>query len=172
MPFDWTPEREETLRTMILSGMTGTEIACALGGGVTRNAVVGKGHRMGLRFKSRPARPKPMARTEPMAASTTRRPPKGRRKGLCLSALNPNCNTGEPKPPQRLAEKDTRAPDSPTPLTFDQMIDHRGCKWEVTGAMESDAFGFCGMPRAPGKPYCEHHAAMGKREPTKAEAKL
>ena len=43
----WTDERIETLRKMWDSGLTATQIAEELGG-VSRNAVIGKAHRLGL----------------------------------------------------------------------------------------------------------------------------
>ncbi|HMQ18772.1 MAG TPA: GcrA family cell cycle regulator, partial [Sphingopyxis sp.] len=48
----WTDERIEQLRTMWEKGLTASQIADELGG-VSRNAVIGKAHRLGL--KSRPS---------------------------------------------------------------------------------------------------------------------
>ena len=48
----WTPEREEKLRQLWKKGHSGSEIANILGN-TTRNAVIGKAHRLGL--KSRPS---------------------------------------------------------------------------------------------------------------------
>ncbi|MEG3179210.1 GcrA family cell cycle regulator [Sphingomonas sp. LT1P40] len=56
----WTDERIETLRKMWDSGLTATQIAEELGG-VSRNAVIGKAHRLGL--ASRPSPVKPNAAT-------------------------------------------------------------------------------------------------------------
>ena len=50
----WTDERIESLRTMWEKGLTASQIADELGG-VSRNAVIGKAHRLGL--KSRPSPP-------------------------------------------------------------------------------------------------------------------
>ncbi|RSU66079.1 GcrA cell cycle regulator, partial [Sphingomonas koreensis] len=61
----WTDERIETLRKMWDSGLTATQIAEELGG-VSRNAVIGKAHRLGL--ASRPSPVKPNA-TEAKAAA-------------------------------------------------------------------------------------------------------
>lgn len=59
----WTDERIETLRKMWDSGLTATQIAEELGG-VSRNAVIGKAHRLGLASRPSPvkanaAEPKP-----------------------------------------------------------------------------------------------------------------
>ena len=60
----WTDERIDTLRTMWEAGQTASQIAEALGG-VSRNAVIGKAHRLGLQ-----ARPSPVRANEPAAVET------------------------------------------------------------------------------------------------------
>ncbi|WP_109808551.1 GcrA family cell cycle regulator [Sphingosinithalassobacter portus] len=52
----WTDERIETLKKMWDSGMTATQIAEELGG-VSRNAVIGKAHRLGLQSRPSPVKP-------------------------------------------------------------------------------------------------------------------
>jgi len=64
----WTDERIETLRKMWDSGLTATQIAEELGG-VSRNAVIGKAHRLGL-----PSRPSPVKPNEPKAAAAPAEP--------------------------------------------------------------------------------------------------
>jgi len=49
----WTDERIEKLRKLWDAGLTASQIAKELAEGVTRNAVIGKAHRLGL--KSRPS---------------------------------------------------------------------------------------------------------------------
>ena len=58
----WTDERIERLKTLWGQGMTASQIAEELGG-VSRNAVIGKAHRLGLE-----ARPSPVRPNEPAAA--------------------------------------------------------------------------------------------------------
>jgi GcrA cell cycle regulator len=53
----WTDERIETLRKMWEGGQTASHIAEALGG-VSRNAVIGKAHRLGLQSRPSPVVPK------------------------------------------------------------------------------------------------------------------
>ena len=65
----WTEERIETLKKMWDSGMTATQIAEELGG-VSRNAVIGKAHRLGL-----PSRPSPVKPNEPKAEPAPRPAP-------------------------------------------------------------------------------------------------
>jgi GcrA cell cycle regulator len=53
----WTDERIDTLKTMWEAGQTASQIAEALGG-VSRNAVIGKAHRLGLQARPSPVVPK------------------------------------------------------------------------------------------------------------------
>ena len=66
----WTDERIETLRKLWEKGLTASQIADDLGG-VSRNAVIGKAHRLGL--KSRPSPVK--SAEEPVAAKPVVRVP-------------------------------------------------------------------------------------------------
>src|SRR5437764_6386009 len=52
----WTDERVETLKKLWLEGLSASQIAKQLGG-VTRNAVIGKVHRLGLAGRATPSRP-------------------------------------------------------------------------------------------------------------------
>src|SRR6185369_7699184 len=52
----WTDERIEQLRKMWEGGMTASQIADELGG-VSRNAVIGKAHRLGLQSRPSPVKP-------------------------------------------------------------------------------------------------------------------
>lgn len=47
----WTDRRVELLKKLTEEGMFASQIACELGGGITRNAVIGKQHRIGVRSK-------------------------------------------------------------------------------------------------------------------------
>ena len=57
----WTDERIDRLKELWTKGMTASQIADELGG-VSRNAVIGKAHRLGLQ-----ARPSPVKANEPVA---------------------------------------------------------------------------------------------------------
>lgn len=46
----WTPERIDFLKASWEAGHSAREIAAALGAGVTRNSIVSKVHRMGLKM--------------------------------------------------------------------------------------------------------------------------
>ncbi len=73
----WTDERIETLRKMWDSGLTATQIAEELGG-VSRNAVIGKAHRLGLASRPSPvkanaaeAKPAPAPAAPPHSAASS-----------------------------------------------------------------------------------------------------
>ncbi len=51
MTVQWDEPRTELLTRLWLSGATARKIAERLGGGITRNAVIGKAHRLGLTGK-------------------------------------------------------------------------------------------------------------------------
>ena len=51
MTVQWDEPRTELLTRLWLSGETARKIAERLGGGITRNAVIGKAHRLGLTGK-------------------------------------------------------------------------------------------------------------------------
>ncbi|MBT2135931.1 GcrA cell cycle regulator [Croceibacterium sp. LX-88] len=66
----WTDERIATLTKMWEGGATASQIADELGG-VSRNAVIGKAHRLGLK-----SRPSPVKANEPKAAAKPKEEPK------------------------------------------------------------------------------------------------
>lgn len=67
----WTDERIDTLRKMWEGGQTASQIAEALGG-VSRNAVIGKAHRLGLQSRPSPVVPKDTSeKTEPAVAAAS-----------------------------------------------------------------------------------------------------
>jgi GcrA cell cycle regulator len=77
----WTDERIEQLKTMWEKGMTASQIAEELGG-VSRNAVIGKAHRLGLQSRPSPVKATETPRKKPApikkAAPTVRHSPEDR----------------------------------------------------------------------------------------------
>jgi GcrA cell cycle regulator len=68
----WTDERIERLKTMWANGATASQIADELGG-VSRNAVIGKAHRLGLEQRPSPVKPgeeKEVKKAAPAPATT------------------------------------------------------------------------------------------------------
>jgi GcrA cell cycle regulator len=72
----WTDERIATLKKMWESGSTASQIADELGG-VSRNAVIGKAHRLGLKSRPSPVKAnekKPAKATKPVAPKPVAKP--------------------------------------------------------------------------------------------------
>src|SRR5215217_3205167 len=72
----WTEERIERLKAMWTEGATASQIADELGG-VSRNAVIGKAHRLGLESRPSPVKPgdeKERPAPSPAAAAPAARP--------------------------------------------------------------------------------------------------
>jgi len=55
LTFVWTEEAVERLKTLHAEGLSGAELAARLGGGLTRSAIFGKLHRLGLTGMRGPA---------------------------------------------------------------------------------------------------------------------
>ena len=68
----WTEERVELLKKLWLEGLSASQIAGVLGEGVTRNAVIGKVHRLKLTGRAKPASSTPRARTTPRPSTGVR----------------------------------------------------------------------------------------------------
>jgi len=100
----WTDERIATLTKMWEGGATASQIAEELGG-VSRNAVIGKAHRLGLK-----ARPSPVKANEPKAAPAERKPAEAKPEAKAKapkpvpSAPEPKAQEEAPPPPAASAD--------------------------------------------------------------------
>ncbi|CAN5245755.1 cell cycle sigma 70 cofactor GcrA [soil metagenome] len=155
MTAGWTEDRVGALKKLWLEGQSASQIAKQLGGGVTRNAVIGKVHRLGLSGRATPSQP---ART----ATTTFRPAKTR-------TTPPKQDFGAPSAPRTLQAVAPRpsAPVPPTPLpVVTEMagtatvltLGAHMCKWPI-GDPSSTEFSFCGRRASEGV-YCVEHARV------------
>ncbi len=90
MTAGWTDDRVGALKKLWLEGQSASQIAKQLGGGVTRNAVIGKVHRLGLSGRAAPSQP---ARTVAATFRTTRPRP---------AAAAPAPAPTQPSAPRRL----------------------------------------------------------------------
>lgn len=71
----WTEERVELLKKLWLEGLSASQIAGVLGEGVTRNAVIGKVHRLKLSGRAKPVASTPRVRTAPRPPARRVAPP-------------------------------------------------------------------------------------------------
>jgi GcrA cell cycle regulator len=111
----WTDERIARLAKMWESGATASQIADELGG-VSRNAVIGKAHRLGLKARPSPVKPnetpEPAAKPAPPPAATKPAAPPPR---PAAPAPKPAASAAPATPPASSAPAGTGAPASPAP---------------------------------------------------------
>lgn len=128
----WTDERVEQLKALWTEGLSASQIARVLGG-VTRNAVIGKVHRLGLAGRAGPTRSerprhtsshRSVARTQPVERETVEEDPVVLEDGSFVTVLN---------------------------------VSDRMCRWPIGDPAEGE-FHFCGHKPKEGSPYCEAHA--------------
>ncbi len=153
---NWTEERVELLRKLWAEGLSASQIAAQLGA-VSRNAVIGKVHRLKLagrgRSTTQPARakkaPAPKAQQAP-------RPPRPVAATHGANALQAQFDAE----PARMAYRP--ANDVVVPISRKLMLTQlteRTCKWP-NGDPLTDEFNFCGNEAGDNGPYCTYHAKL------------
>jgi GcrA cell cycle regulator len=143
MGLGWSEERVALLRKLWADGLSASQIAKQLGG-VTRNAVIGKVHRLGLAGRATPSRPakRPVrtARPRTMGPSAPR---------LRLPSSVPLVVIPDLEP---MKLEDGRAA---TVLTLNESM----CKYPIGDPTDAD-FAFCGRGIFGNHPYCQDHARL------------
>ena len=129
----WTDEQVEELKRLWNEGLTTGDIGKALG--VSKNAVVGKAHRLGLN-----SRPSPIRRGEEEIINTVEQN---------ASAVEAKETKKSPKKVEKAKEK----------LFTVNDLTSTSCRWPIGDPKDED-FHFCGKEALPGKPYCPEHAAV------------
>lgn len=125
----WTDERVALLKKLWVEGKTAAEIANALGD-VTRNAVIGKAHRLKLSNRVSPIQ----QNKKPVAIA--------------------------PKQQQPIERKIVRIVVDENRQRVDMMdLKPRECRWPF-GDPREENFGFCGCNSVAGLPYCDEHAKV------------
>jgi len=157
----WTEERIALLQKLWGQGYSASQIAGQLQG-VTRNAVIGKIHRLGKRPDSRAARPRPSVAA---AGHAGRRP----------AAVEAHRTTPQPLPsplphtpspsytqaqPTWAARPFRRAPLTGEPgLATCATLEANMCRWPI-GDPDEAGFSFCGRSVEGARPYCHGHARL------------
>lgn len=155
MTYNWSEARVATTLRLADEGYSASEIAKQIGD-TTRNAVIGKLHRMKKgsgKSRLRGAQKPPKKPAKPW--KRTRR------------------DYGFSSPPPEVRRAASLPPEPPTPpdmppargLGIDAMreLQQHDCKWPI-GDVGSLSFRFCGSPRELGKPYCSHHCEHRARK--------
>ncbi|HEX8471860.1 MAG TPA: GcrA family cell cycle regulator [Brevundimonas sp.] len=161
MTAGWTEDRVGALKKLWLEGQSASQIAKQLGGGVTRNAVIGKVHRLGLSGRATPSQPARTTTTTTFRAAKTRTTP-------------PKQDFGQPSAPRRVEGERVLAiapratspvPPTPLPVVVEQpgtatvlTLGAHMCKWPI-GDPSSREFSFCGRRSSEGV-YCIEHARV------------
>ncbi len=148
----WTDERVELLKKLWADGLSASQIAAELGG-ITRNAVIGKVHRLGLSGRAK------------SPSSTTPRPRKPRSSGMLrVSRPAVRGNTAlayeydmEPEPELVEIPMEQRK-------TLLQLNEHT-CRWPIGDPGGSEFF-FCGGETANELPYCTYHSRVAYQPAT------
>ncbi|HUU26094.1 MAG TPA: GcrA family cell cycle regulator [Methyloceanibacter sp.] len=149
----WTDDRVELLTKLWAEGLSASQIAGRLGG-VTRNAVIGKVHRLGLSGRatsSRSSAPRPRRNHTPRqhrAPSLTF----GTRGNV---ALKPSYEAEYDPAPAQVVELVIPLEERASILTLKESM----CRWPIGDPTEEE-FHFCGRKKEGTVPYCEHHARM------------
>lgn len=182
----WTDERIQLLKQYWEEGRSASQIAEVLGEGLTRNAVIGKAHRLGLSSRPSPlkggdtkstdAKPAAVRKPVPKKAPAVAKPAT---EAAPAPAPKPEPVKAEPAPPPprpvfTFAPQNQRPPAPqpgepvapPRPVVAARNakggkvtlldLNDRICKWPIGHPDEPD-FHFCGRPVSPGFPYCGDH---------------
>lgn len=153
----WNDERVDLLKKLWSEGLSASQIAGRLGS-VTRNAVIGKVHRLGLSGRATTTRMKshrPRARV-----NAVKRAPKPRFANVGNTALRA-LYQGDAEPYVPPAEEVFIPLNERKSI---QTLEECHCRWPIGDPQEAD-FHFCGKAKVAGLPYCEHHARRAFQPP-------
>ena len=188
---EWTEQRIETLRKLWGQGQTASQIAAILGG-ITRNAVIGKAHRLGLtgrpspikreagsggsaqpRRKAMSARQDRPERTARPAISPQTMPspmasPTGGTSQASTGAATAQSAAPSARPATEMRNQATGLPPATRhPQPSRAHSGNKSCSWPV-GDPKQPGFHFCGEPAEPGRPYCGEHCHLAHHRQSEA----
>lgn len=150
----WTEERVELLRKLWTDEFSASRIAEVLGG-VSRNAVIGKIHRLGLWGRGQP--------TSSIKRQCKPRPGQSERRAYRPVSIG---NTALKAEPEMLVETEPQPRESVVVpiakrLTIENLTE-RTCKWPI-GDPGEEGFHFCGHDSLEALPYCRYHVRVAYR---------
>lgn len=150
----WTEERVELLRKLWGEGLSASQVAAELGPGITRNAVIGKIHRLGLAERAKSATsPRPRAPRAPRAAAQPRV------NGHVVQGNVALAFAPQARPVARVQPQDDVVIPMSERVTLMELRESM-CRWPM-GDPTTPEFRFCGG-KSPvgGGPYCAYHARV------------
>ena len=131
----WTPDRENKLKDLWNKGHTASQIAGLLGE-TTRNAVIGKAHRLNLKARAASKKNVVVTKTKDENAVETKEARPSRRSRFKSLLLDKNFEPENPK-------------------TLEELTDET-CRWPIGHPYEKD-FYFCGRKPLEKFTYCKLH---------------
>ena len=162
---NWTDERVELLKKLWSDGLPASQIAGELGG-ITRNAVIGKVHRLGLSGRAK----------SPSTAVPRQRKARPAQQMMRVSRPMSRGNTALAQAFEVELEPDPIAYDNVVPMSQRLsllQLNEATCHWPVGDPASPDFF-FCGGKALTGLPYCAHHSRVAyqpasdrRRQPAK-----
>lgn len=148
---NWTDDRVEQLKKLWESGLSASQIAAELGN-ITRNAVIGKVHRLGLSGRAKST----------SSAAPRQRKVRAPQHMMRISRPMARGNTALAHAFDVEAEPDPIAFDNVVPMNQRRTLlelTEDTCHWPV-GDPGSTEFFFCGGKALGGLPYCAHHSRV------------
>lgn len=156
---NWTDERVEILRKLWAEGLSASQIAAQLGG-VSRNAVIGKVHRLKLSSRGRAA-PAQTRQKKPKAVgpkpARPASPPRSMPQSVGATALKTDYEAEPAYRPAPRPASNVVVPISRRLKLAD--LTERTCKWP-NGDPLTEEFHFCGNDSPDAGPYCSYHARL------------
>ena len=146
----WTDERVELLRKLWSDGLSASQIAAELGG-ITRNAVIGKVHRLGLSGRAKSASAAPRQRKARASSHILR-----------MARASIRGNTALAHAYEIEAEAAPELIENIIPIGQRRTIlelTEQTCRWPI-GDPGSSEFFFCGGNTIAGLPYCAYHSRV------------
>ena len=132
----WTEEREQKLKKLWEKGYTASQIAEMLGGGTTRNAVIGKAHRLKLAARAASKQSKSLKKQDSVSGLNKQEGYISRKSRFKSLLLDKNFEVENPKKLEELSDKN--------------------CRWPI-GHPDEKNFYFCGRNPVEGFSYCKLH---------------
>lgn len=153
----WNDERVELLKKLWAEGLSASQIAGRIGS-VTRNAVIGKVHRLGLSGRATTTRMKShRPRTRPVPAKRAAAKPRfGNVGNTALRALYQEAE------PYIAPLEELEIPVAERRSI--QTLEESSCRWPIGDPQEAE-FHFCGKAKVAGLPYCEFHSRRAFQPP-------
>lgn len=160
---NWTDERVEKLKRLWAEGLSASQIAAQLGG-VSRNAVIGKVHRLSLPGRAKAGGNAATARTAKRAPTAPRAPAYAPRVATRTVTRPVGANMLKEEIEIESLEEIEIAPSRNVIVPISRRLaltelTERTCKWPIGDPMKDD-FHFCGCESSDNSPYCSYHAKL------------